>query len=121
MPLRDWFDAGIMVTGGTDNPAVAYDLDHPFLGQYSAITGNTLAGVLLPGQHASREEMLRMYTINSAYACWQEHRTGSIEAGKYADMAVVDRDIVECPDDEVRDMQVLQTYVGGELVYAKPA
>ena len=121
MPLRDWFDAGIMVTGGTDNPAVAYDLDHPFLGQYSAITGNTLAGVLLPGQHASREEMLRMYTINSAYACWQEHRTGSIEAGKHADLAVVDRDIVECPDDEVKDLQVLKTYVGGELVYEKPA
>ena len=120
MPLRDWFDAGIMVTGGTDNPAVAYDLDHPFLGQYSALTGNTLAGVLLPDQHVTREEMLRMYTINSAYACWQEHQTGSIEAGKYADLVVVDRDILECSDEEVKDMRVLQTYVSGELVYENP-
>ena len=121
MPLRDWFDAGLMVTGGTDNPAVAYDLEQPFLGQYSAVTGNTLAGVLLPGQHATREEMLRMYTINSAYSCWREDQLGSIEAGKLADMVVVDRDILECADEELKEMQVLQTYVGGELVFEKSA
>ncbi len=121
MPLRDWFDAGLTVTGGTDNPAVAYDLDQPFLGQYSAITGNTLAGVLMPDQHVTREEMLRMYTINSAYACWREDQLGSIEAGKLADMVVVDQDILECTDEAIKEMQVLQTYVGGELVFEKSA
>ena len=119
MPLRDWFDAGLTVTGGTDNPAVAYDLEQPFLGQYSAITGDTLAGILVPDQHVTREEMLRMYTINSAYACWREDQLGSIEAGKYADMVILDRDILECSNEEVKDMQVLQTYVGGELVFEK--
>ena len=121
MPLRDWFDAGLTVTGGTDNPAVAYDLDQPFLGQYSAVTGNTLAGVLMPDQHATREEMLRMYTINSAYACWREDQLGSIEAGKLADMVVVDQDILECDDEAIKEMQVLQTYVGGELVFENSA
>jgi len=119
MPIRDWFEAGLMVTGGSDNPAVVYDPDHPFLSQYSALTGNTLAGVLLPGQGVSREQMLRMYTINNAYACWQEQIRGSIEVGKLADMVVVDRDILTCADEEIRDMQVLQTYVGGELVFEK--
>ena len=119
LPLRDWFDAGLVVTGGSDNPAVVYDTDQPFLGQYAALTGNTLAGVLLPGQTVTREEMLRMYTINVAYSCWQEDIRGSIEKGKLADMVVVDRDILSCADEEIRDLQVLQTYIGGELVFER--
>ena len=117
LPLRDWIDAGLVVTGGSDNPAVVYNPGQPFLGQYSALTGNTLAGVLLPGQTVTREEMLRMYTINVAYSCWQEDIRGSIEKGKLADMVVVDRDILNCADEEIRDLQVLQTYIGGELVF----
>ena len=119
LPLRDWVDAGLTVTGGSDNPAVVYDPEQPFLGQYSALTGNTLAGVLLPGQTVTREEMLRMYTINVAYSCWQEDIRGSIETGKFADMVVLDRDILNCTDEEVKDLQVLQTYIGGELVFEK--
>ena len=117
IPLRDWLDAGLVVTGGSDNPAVVYNTEQPFLSQYAALTGNTLAGVLLPGQTISREEMLRMYTINVAYSCWQEDIRGSIEIGKLADMVVLDQDILSCEDEAVRDLQVLQTYVGGELVF----
>jgi predicted amidohydrolase YtcJ len=117
LPLRDWFDAGLVVTGGSDNPAVVYNPEQPFLSQYTALTGNTLAGVLLPGQTVTREEMLRMYTINVAYSCWQEDVRGSIEPGKLADFVVLDRDILTCDEEEIRDMQVLQTYLGGELVF----
>jgi predicted amidohydrolase YtcJ len=117
LPLRDWFDAGLVVTGGSDNPAVVYDPDQPFLSQYSALTGNTLAGVLLPGQTITREEMLRMYTINVAYSCWQDDVRGSIEPRKLADFVVLDRDILSCEDEEIRELQVLQTYLGGELVF----
>lgn len=117
MPLRDWLDAGMLVTGGTDNPAVVYDPDQPFLCQYSALTGNTLAGQLMPGQEITREEMLRMFTINNAHARWQEDILGSIEVGKYADMVVINTDILSCSDEAVKDIQVLQTYVGGELVF----
>ncbi|MEJ8572767.1 amidohydrolase [Microbaculum marinum] len=117
LPLRDWLDAGILVSGGTDNPAVVYDKQHPFLCQYSALTGNTLAGQLMPGQEITREEMLRMFTINNAEVRWQEKTLGSIEVGKQADAVVLDTDILDCPPEAVKDIQVLQTYVGGELVY----
>lgn len=121
MPIRDWFAAGAIVSGGSDNPAVVYDVERPFLSQYSALTGDTMAGVLMPGQSITREQMLRMYTINNAYACWQENIRGSIEVGKLADMVVLDQDILTCSDVEVRDLKVLQTYVGGELVYERGA
>jgi hypothetical protein len=117
LPLRDWFDAGLVVTGGSDNPAVVYNPEQPFLSQYAALTGNTLAGVLLPEQTITREQMLRMYTINVAYSCWQEDIRGSIEVGKLADMVVLDQDILSCEVEAIRDLQVLQTYVGGELVF----
>lgn len=119
MPIKDWFAAGVTVTGGSDNPAVVYDPDQPFLSQYAALTGDTLAGVLLPGQEITREQMLRMYTINNAYACWQEQVRGSLEVGKLADLVVLDRDILTCPDKEVAELKVLRTYVGGELVHER--
>jgi predicted amidohydrolase YtcJ len=119
LPLRDWFDAGMTVSGGTDNPAVVYDPTQPFLCQYSALTGNTLAGTLMPGQQITREEMLRMFTINNAYSRFQEDRLGSIEPRKQADFVVLDRDILTCSDEEVRTIGVLQTYVDGELVFEK--
>jgi predicted amidohydrolase YtcJ len=117
LPLRDWVEAGVRITGGTDNPAVVYDPERPFLGQYSALTGATLAGTLLPGQGVSREQMLRMFTINNAYARWQESILGSIEVGKRADFVVLNTDILECPDDAVKDIQVLATYIDGRLVF----
>lgn len=119
MPLRDWLDAGLKVTGGSDNPAVVYDTDRPFLSQYSALTGNTMGGTLLEGQELTREQMLRMYTINNAYSCWQEDIRGSLEVGKLADFVVLDRDILECPTESVAELKVLATYVGGELVFER--
>mgnify|MGYP006311729785 FL=1 len=73
--------------------------------------------MLLPGQHATREEMLRMFTINNAYSRFQEDILGSIEPGKHADLVVLDQDILTCSDEELRTIQVLQTYVGGEVVH----
>jgi predicted amidohydrolase YtcJ len=119
LPLRDWFDAGVKVTGGTDNPAVVYDPEQPFLCQYSALTGSTLAGVLMPNQRISRREMLEMFTINNAYVRFQEDKLGSIEMRKYADFVVLDTDILDCSDEAVQKIQVLQTWVGGKLVFEK--
>ena len=122
MPIKDWLEAGVHVTGGSDVPAVAYDPERPFLSQYVALTGDTMAGVLLPGQEITREQMLRMYTINIAHSCFQENIRGSLEIGKLADMTVLDRDILTCPVEDLRDKKiVLETYVGGELVFERGA
>ena len=61
----------------------------------------------------------RMFTINNAYVRFQEDVLGSLEPRKFADLVVLDRDILTCSDEEVKQIQVLQTYVGGELVFEK--
>jgi predicted amidohydrolase YtcJ len=119
MPLKDWLDAGILVTGGTDNPAVVYDIDHPLLGMYSAISGETLAGVLLPGQQVTRAQALRMWTLDNARAVFQEDRRGSIEVGKLADMVVLSDDILTCDLERIKDVVVVATIVGGSVVYER--
>ena len=58
-----------------------------------------------------------MYTINGARVLFWEDKLGSIEAGKLADLVVLDKDILTCPLDEIKDTKVLMTMVGGEVVY----
>jgi len=60
-----------------------------------------------------------MYTINNAYAIWQEVIRGSIEVGKLADLVVLDRDLLTCPVAEVKDTRMLTTIVGGEIVFER--
>jgi predicted amidohydrolase YtcJ len=62
-----------------------------------------------------------LYTINNAYLTFEENQNGSLEKGKLADFIVLDRDILTCPLDEVKEIQVDATYLGGKLVYAKPS
>jgi predicted amidohydrolase YtcJ len=119
LPFRDWLEAGLTVTAGTDNPAVAYDPDHPLLGMYHVVTGETLAGVLLPGKAASREEALRMWTINNAYAVFKESRRGSIKVGKLADLVVLSDDMLTCPAERIKDITVLMTIINGRLAYER--
>jgi predicted amidohydrolase YtcJ len=119
LPLKAWLAAGLLVTGGTDNPAVPYDIDHPLLGMYSAITGETLAGVLLPGQGATREQALKMWTLDNARAVFQEHRRGSIEVGKLADLALLSDDILACPVERIKDATVTMTVLDGQVVYER--
>jgi predicted amidohydrolase YtcJ len=121
LPHRSWHEAGIMVTGGSDNPAVVYDPDHPLLGLYGSLTNDTLVGRLLPDEAISREQVLRMYTINNAYATFQEQVRGSIEPGKLADLVVLEDDILTCPVEKIKDLHVESTIVGGEVVFQRRA
>ena len=58
-----------------------------------------------------------MYTINGAYLTFEEDIKGSLEPGKLADMVILDRDILTCPVDDIRDTKVLHTFLGGKTVY----
>jgi hypothetical protein len=73
---------------------------------------------LHPEQCLTRQEAIRFYTINNAYLTFEERQKGSLEAGKLADFIVLDRDILTCPVDDVRDIKVRETWLGGKKVYA---
>jgi hypothetical protein len=65
----------------------------------------------------TREEAIRMYTINGARLTFEESLKGSLEPGKLADMVIIDRDILTCQEDDIRDTKVLRTFLGGKTVY----
>jgi predicted amidohydrolase YtcJ len=88
---------------------------------YVAITRNArwTERPLHPEEALSRERALRFYTANNAYLLFKEHEVGSIEEGKFADFAVLDRDPLTCPIEDLKDTKVLQTYLAGKRVYGQ--
>jgi predicted amidohydrolase YtcJ len=95
----------------------------PLEGIYAAATRRTLddkhPGGWVPEQKITVEEALRAYTSGSAYASFEENRKGTLERGKLADFAIIDRDITRIPPEEIRDARVLMTVVGGKVVYER--
>ena len=92
---------------------------NPFLAMWTMITRTTEKGtVILPEEAISREDALKMYTINNAFASFEESIKGSIEPGKLADMAVISDDILTCPADQIRNIESEITIVGGKIVYS---
>ena len=122
-PLRSLFDAGIVVGGGSDHmirfdPREATNPYHPFLGMWIAVTRKMTDGkVLNPEQRITRMEALKMWTWNGAYLSFEEKEKGSIEPGKLADLAVITKNYATCPEDEIKDIEVFRTVVGGKVVY----
>ena len=84
--------------------------------RYSQDTEGT---VFYPAERVSREQALRMYTNGPAWIQFAEKERGSIETGKYADLVVIDRDILTCPEDQIREIQPLMTIVDGRVVFEK--
>ena len=75
--------------------------------------------VIVPEQKISREDALRSMTINGAYLSFDEHNRGSIELGKLADLAVLTDDFMTIPEDDIKDLEVVMTMVGGQIVYTR--
>jgi predicted amidohydrolase YtcJ len=75
-------------------------------------------GALHPQEALSRQQAIRFYTIHNAYLLFLEDQIGSLEAGKLADLILVDRDLLTCPLDDLAQTRVLATYLGGRQVYA---
>jgi predicted amidohydrolase YtcJ len=123
LPLKSMFDAGVVVAGGSDHmirfdSRTAINPYNPFFGMWMAITRKTVDGsVLGADQVVTREQALRMWTLNGAWMTFDEKIKGSIEPGKLADMVVISKDYLRCPVDEIRDIEALLTVVGGHVVY----
>ena len=94
---------------------------NPFLGMATAVTRQArwYEGRLHPEEALSREQAIRFYTVNNARILFLEDVIGSLEAGKFADLVVLDRDLLTCPEDQIASTQVLRTYFNGKLVAVK--
>ena len=117
-PLRTMLDSGVPVGAGTD--AFRSANYSPMLSLWWLISGKTVAGSAIreASQNVTRAEALRMYTTGSAWMTGDETRKGSIEVGKFADLAVLNADYLTVPEDQVRNLEALLTMVGGRIVYA---
>ncbi|MDR3073178.1 MAG: amidohydrolase [Deltaproteobacteria bacterium] len=115
-PWRPVLDSGGILANGSDSPM---DGVNPFHGFHAAITRPpTLSGGAPPARAGmTREETLQSYTTWAARAEMAEGFKGSLAPGKAADFIVLDRDIMACPEDAIRDARVLTTVLAGETVY----
>lgn len=114
-PLRTPMNHGIHVALSSDILPIG-----PMVGIYAAVTRKGMSGrVFAPDEALTVMEALQAYTLYGAYLTFEEGRKGSIEPGKLADMIVLDRDILTIDPAHIMDIQVVQTWLGGKLVYEK--
>ena len=112
---RKMREHNVLIAAGSDFPV---ELANPFLGIHAAVTRqnseNLPEGGWLPGEKLNRAETLKAFTIDAAYSGFWENEIGSLEAGKKADFIIVDKDIFTIEAEQLDDVQVLQTWVGGK-------
>jgi hypothetical protein len=112
---RDLIASGAIVTNGTDVPVEDAD---PIASFHASVTRKMADGAaFFPEQVMTREEALKSYTIQNAYAAFEEDVKGSLAPGKYADIVVLSKDILTVPEDEIRDAKPLYTIVGGKVLF----
>jgi predicted amidohydrolase YtcJ len=108
---------GAIIANGTDAPVEDVD---PIASYYATVSRKLTNGtVFYPDQRMSRMEALKSYTINGAYAAFEEDNRGSLKVGKYADITVLSKDILKVPEDEIPTAKVAYTIVGGKVLYKK--
>lgn len=115
-PGKSYFDNGIIAGAGSD---VGVTPISPWWGIWAGVVRREMGSgeILAPEERLTVPQVLQLYTRNGAYIGFEEKEKGSLEPGKLADFIVVDRDVLAIPHDELKDVQVLKTFVDGELVY----
>jgi predicted amidohydrolase YtcJ len=109
--------SGAVVGNGTDTPVEDVD---PIQGYYASVSRRLKDGtVFFPDQRMSRMEALRSYTVNNAYAAFEEGSKGSLKVGKLADVTVLSGDILTMPESEIPSAKVDYTIVGGKVLYQR--
>jgi predicted amidohydrolase YtcJ len=107
---------GVAVGAGTDaHRVMSYN---PFSALQWFVDGKNVAGGAIRGEKPSREEALRLYTLGSAWFSFDESKRGSIEVGKLADLAVLSKDYMTIPANEIGEIESVLTMVGGRVVYS---
>ncbi|MGM9986119.1 MAG: amidohydrolase [Bacillaceae bacterium] len=115
---KTMIEAGIVCAGGSDCPI---ETINPFVGMYCAITQQNAffekEGVFREEEKLSRFQAINLYTAGSAYAIYKEKERGKIAVGFDADFTIIDRDYFTCPEEELLQINVMQTVIDGEIVY----
>ncbi|WP_405296827.1 amidohydrolase [Algibacter sp. Ld11] len=110
--------SGAKIVNGTDAPVEPLN---PMAGFYASVSRKTLKGLpdggYEPLQKMTRNQALRSYTLDAAYAAFQENDKGSIEVGKWADFTILDRNIMTIPENRILETKVAMTIIGGEVVF----
>jgi len=117
---QSFLKSGCIIAGGSDAPV---ERGEPMIEFYAAVARKSEKGESGTGWHleqaVSREDALKMFTIWSAYAAFEEKEKGSIEVGKLADFTVLSRDIMKIPEPEILETQNEMTVIGGEIIYSR--
>ncbi len=115
--FRSMVQSGAVVMNGTDPPVEEID---PIASFHCSISRQLPDGsIFQPEQRMTREQTLRSYTINNAYASFEETFKGSLELGKLADVTVLSKDIMTVPEDEILETEIVYTIIGGKIKYKK--
>ena len=123
-PYKTLAEKGVVAGGGSDHMQKVGSMRsvnpyNPFLGMWTTLTRHPrwMGEPIRTEQIIGRAEAIRLYTINNAWLTFEEKEKGSLEAGKLADFIVIDRNLLECPVDEVKETQVKETWLGGRRVH----
>ena len=116
--LRSFYGSGLMPAASSDSPVVPVN---PLVGIYAAVTQRAQTGqLLIDEERVSPYQALWMYTVGGAYSAFEEEVKGSIALGKLADFAVLSHDPTRIPAEEIKDIRVEKTILGGKVVWGRP-
>ncbi|MCB0602182.1 MAG: amidohydrolase [Saprospiraceae bacterium] len=117
-PWRSLWDAGAIIANGTDAPVEDVD---PIQSYYATVTRRRADNgfTFYPEQCLTRKEALISYTRNNAYAAFEENEKGSLTPGRFADITILDTNLLTCADEAILNTKVLYTIVGGKIKYQK--